>query len=84
MTTPRQATTEVPSTERSAMDELKEVRKTLQDAGITLLQAATAAINAAAKDTLSATKAVIGAAEDTLAAAEVKVKKLREQLRNMK
>ena len=46
-----------------------------------MLQAATAAINAAAKDTLTATKAVIGAAEDTLAAAEVKVKKLREQLR---
>jgi hypothetical protein len=81
MTTPEQTTTEAPSAERSAMDELKDVRKTLQDAGLTLLQAATAAINAAAKDTLTATKAVIGAAEDTLAAAEAKVKKVREQLR---
>lgn len=84
MTTSEQTTTEAPPTERGALDELKDVRKSLQDAGITLLQAATAAINAAAKDTLTATKAVIGAAEDTLAAAEVKVKKLREQLRSLK
>jgi hypothetical protein len=67
--------------EPTALDELKEIRRTLQDAGITLLQAATAAVNAAAKDTLAATTAVISAADDTLAAAEEKVRKLRAELR---
>jgi hypothetical protein len=44
-------------------------------------RAATAAISAAAKETLSATTTVIASAEDTLAAAETKVRKIREQLR---
>lgn len=66
--------------EPTALDELKEIRRTLQDAGITLLQAATAAVSAAAKDTLAATTAVIAAADDTLAAAEEKLRKLRADL----
>ena len=74
MTTSEQTAT-TPSAERTTMDELRDVRRTL-------LQAATAAINAAAKETLSATTAVIAAADDTLEAAEVKVRKLREQLRS--
>jgi hypothetical protein len=64
-----------------ALDDLKEIRRSLQDAGITLLQAATAAVSAAAKDTLAATNAVISAADDTLAAAEEKLRKLRADLR---
>jgi hypothetical protein len=69
-------------TEKSnALDDLSEIRHTLQDAGITLLQAATAAVSAAAKDTLAATTAVIAAADDTLAAAEEKVRKVRAELR---
>jgi len=67
--------------EPTAVEELKEIRRTLQDAGITLLQAATAAVSAAAKDTLAATTAVIAAADDTLAAAEEKVRKVRADLR---
>lgn len=63
------------------VDELKDIRRSLQDAGLTLLQAATAAISAAANETFSATKAVIAAADDTLAAAEEKVRKLRKGLR---
>ena len=35
--------------EPTALEDLKEIRRTLQDAGITLLQAATAAVSAAAK-----------------------------------
>lgn len=71
------ATHEAPT----ALDDLKEIRRSLQDAGITLLQAATAAVSAAAKDTLAATNAVISAADDTLAAAEEKLRKLRADLR---
>ncbi len=84
MTTQEQQTTEEHPTTGHATprDELKDIRRSLQDAGITLLQAATAAISAAAKDTLTATRAVVDAAEDTLAAAEEKVKKLRAELRN--
>lgn len=67
--------------EPTALDELKEIRRTLQDAGITLLQAATAAVSAAAKDTLAATTAVISAADDTLAAAEEKLRRVRTDLR---
>ena len=63
------------------LEDLSEIRHTLQDAGITLLQAATAAVSAAAKDTLAATTAVIEAADDTLAAAEKKVRKVRLELR---
>jgi hypothetical protein len=74
-------TTTTKREEPTALEELKEIRGALQDAGITLLQAATAAVSAAAKDTLSATKAVIAAADDTLAAAEEKVRKLRADLR---
>ena len=78
MTTPKR---EAPAVEEpTAMKELKEIRRTLQDAGITLLQAATAAVSAAAKDTLAATTAVIEAADDTLAAAEKKVRKVRANL----
>jgi hypothetical protein len=65
----------------TALDELDDARRSLQDAGMTLLQAATAAISAAAKDTLAATTAVIEAADDTLAAAEEKVRKLRADMR---
>ncbi len=64
----------------TALDDLTEIRRTLQDAGITLLQAATAAVSAAAKETLAATTAVIAAADDTLAAAEEKVRKVRAEL----
>jgi uncharacterized radical SAM superfamily Fe-S cluster-containing enzyme len=67
--------------EPTALDDLEEIRRTLQDAGFTLLQAATAVVSAAAKDTLAATTAVIAAADDTLAAAEEKVRKLRADLR---
>jgi len=55
MTTSEQTAT-TPSAERTTMDELRDVRRTLQEAGVRLLQAATAAINAAAKETLSATR----------------------------
>ena len=67
--------------EPTALEELNEIRRALQDAGITLLQAATAAVSAAAKDTLAATTAVIAAADDTLAAAEEKVRKVRAEIR---
>ena len=63
------------------MDELREIRRTLQDAGLTLLKAATVAIGAAANETLSATKTVIATADDALAAAEEKVRKVRAELR---
>ncbi len=63
---------------------LKDVRKSLHETGMALLQAATAAIEAAAKDTRRATNAVIEAAEESLAAAEVKVRKVRAQLRTKK
>jgi hypothetical protein len=63
------------------MDELNQIRRSLQDAGLTLLKAATAAIGAAANETLSATKTVIAAADDALAAAEEKVRKVRAELR---
>lgn len=62
------------------MDDLKEIRRSLQDAGLTLLKAATAAIAAAADETLSATKTVIATADDALAAAEEKLRKTRAEL----
>ncbi len=62
------------------IDELKEIRRSLQDAGLTLLKAATVAIGAAANETLSATKAVIAAADEALAAAEDKLHKVRSEL----
>jgi hypothetical protein len=68
----------------TALEELEQIRRALQDAGITLLQAATAAVSAAAKDTLAATTAVIAAADDTLAAAEEKVRKVRAELRKQR
>ncbi len=64
-----------------AIEELNEVRRQLQDAGLTLLKAATAAISAAANETLGATKTIIATADDVLAAAEEKVRKLRSELR---
>jgi hypothetical protein len=73
MTQPKEAT---------AVQELETIRRSLQDAAITLLKAATAAISAAADGTLTATRAVIAAADDSLAAAEEKLKKLRAELRN--
>jgi len=73
----RTTTREAPT----AVEDLVAIRRSLQDAGITLLQAATAAVSAAAKDTLAATTAVIDAADDTLAAAEEKVRKLRAEMR---
>jgi hypothetical protein len=80
MTTPERSRGE--GAGRSATDELKDIRRSLQDAGLTLLQAATAAISAAAKDTLSATHGVVAAAEDTLDAAEEKLRDLRAQLKH--
>ena len=73
---------EDPMTEQVAkpMDELNEIRRSLQDAGLTLLKAATAAIAAAADETLSATKTVIATADDALAAAEEKLRKTRAEL----
>jgi hypothetical protein len=63
------------------IDELKQIRRSLQDAGLTLLKAATVAIGAAANETLSATKTVIATADDALAAAEEKLRKVRAELR---
>ncbi len=63
------------------IDELNEIRRSLQDAGLTLLKAATVAIGAAANEALSATKTVIATADDALAAAEEKVRKVRAELR---
>jgi len=63
------------------MDELNQIRRSLQDAGLTLLKAATVAIGAAANETLSATKTVIATADDALAAAEEKLRKVRAELR---
>jgi hypothetical protein len=63
------------------LDELNQIRRSLQDAGLTLLKAATIAIGAAANETLSATKTVIATADDALAAAEDKLRKVREELR---
>jgi hypothetical protein len=68
-------------TKEGALQDLVAMRRSLQDAGITLLKAATAAVTAAANETLTATQAVIAAADDTLAAAEAKVKKLRAEIR---
>lgn len=70
------------SKEGTAVQDLEAIRRSLQDAGLTLLKAATAAIAAAANETLTATKSVIAAADDTLAAAEEKVRKLRADLRS--
>ncbi len=80
MTTPDERTTVEPQGTTSSLEELKEVRRNLQEAGLTLLEAATAAINAAAKDTLGATVAVLSAAEGTLAAAQEKLRSLRERV----
>jgi hypothetical protein len=63
------------------MDQLNEIRRSLQDAGLTLLKAATVAIGAAADETLSATKTVIATADDALAAAEEKLRQVRAELR---
>jgi hypothetical protein len=63
------------------LDELNEIRRSLQDAGLTLLKAATVAIGAAANETLSATKTVIATADDALAMAEEKLRKVRAELR---
>jgi hypothetical protein len=63
------------------MDELNEIRRSLRDAGLTLLKAATVAIGAAADETLSATKAVIATADDALATAEEKLRKVRAEMR---
>lgn len=79
-TQPRRTRRHPTSGTPTPLDDLKTVRRELQEAGVTLLQAATAAITAAAKDTLTATTAVIAAAEDTLTAAEGKVRRLRAEL----
>jgi hypothetical protein len=74
----------MPRTERTTshevapLEELKGIGRTLQDAGLTLLQAASNAVGAVAKDTLTATNAVSAAAEDTLDAAQKKLHKIRE------
>ena len=60
------------------LEELKGIGRTLQDAGLTLLQAASNAVGAVAKDALTATNAVIAAGEDTLDAAQKKLRKVRE------
>ena len=65
--------------EVAPLEELKGIGRTLQDAGLTLLQAASNAVSAVAKDTLTATNAVIAAAEDTLDAAQKKLRRLREE-----
>lgn len=71
----------MPTTNKAVapLEELKGIGRTLQDAGLTLLQAASNAVGAVAKDTLTATNAVIAAAEDTLDAAQKKLRKLREE-----
>jgi hypothetical protein len=65
----------------SPVEELKAVGKTLQDAGLMLLQAASNAVGAVAKDTLVATNAVIAAAEDTLGLAQEQLRKAGEEMR---
>jgi hypothetical protein len=62
------------------LEELKAVGKTLQDAGISLLQAASNAVGAVAKDTLEATNAVIVAAEDALDVAKKKLHKAGQEM----
>jgi hypothetical protein len=66
------------SREVAPLEELKGIGRTLQDAGLTLLQAASKAVGAVAKDTLTATNVVVAAAEDTLDAALKKLQKIRE------
>ncbi len=67
---------------KTALDELDAMRHSLQDAGLTLLKAATEVISAAANEAHSATKAVIQTADDTLNAAEEKIRKLRSKILN--
>jgi len=62
------------------LEELKSIGRTLQDAGLTLLQAASNAVGAVAKDTLTATNAVIAAAEDTVDSAKQKLRKISEEM----
>ena len=62
------------------LEELKSIGRTLQDAGLMLLQAASNAVGALAKDTLTATNAVIAAAEDTLNSAQQKLRKVGEEM----
>lgn len=62
------------------LEDLKGVGKALQDAGITLLQAASNAVGAVAKDTLSATNAVIAATEEALGVAKAKLRKASEEM----
>jgi hypothetical protein len=66
--------------ETTPLEELKSIGRTLQDAGLTLLQAASNAVGAVAKDTLTATNAVIAASEDTLDLAKQKLRKISEEL----
>lgn len=67
------------SKEVAPLEELNSIGRTLQNAGLTLLQAASNAVGALAKDTLTATNVVIiAAAEDTLDAAREKLRKIRE------
>ncbi len=65
--------------EPTAGEELNEMRKSLQGAGLALLRAATEVISAAANETLSATKTVIASAEDLLSDAQAKLRKMRSE-----
>ena len=67
------------SKEVAPLEELKGIGRTLQDAGLTLLQAASNAVGAVAKDTLTATNAIIAAAEKTLDAAQKELRKIAER-----
>lgn len=65
--------------ELAPLGELKGIGRTLQDAGLTLLQAASNAIGAVAKNALTATNAVIAAAEETVDAAQKELRKIVER-----
>ena len=72
---------EVPAKEVTPLQELKGIGRTLQEAGLSLLQAASNAVGAVAKDTLTATNAVIKAAEDTLDTAREKLREVGEEMK---
>ncbi len=64
----------------TALADLNAMRDSLQEAGLTLLKAATAVISAAANEVNAATRVVIQTADETLNAAQEKIRKLREEL----
>lgn len=62
------------------VEDLEELRRTLQEAGLAMLEAATTAVTAAAQDTLGASAFVVSSAQRALAAAEEQLRRLRAHL----